>query len=106
MVPMTQQPQRFSPVIALLAVSAAWEGQLSAILKDLGIRRVRLLSNNPEKARQLSERGVEVEQLVPLVVGVGEFNEGDLDAKRDRMGHALPSHDELIDQLTTEGRTA
>ena len=37
MVPMTQQPQRFSPVIALLAVSAAWEGQLSAILKDLGI---------------------------------------------------------------------
>lgn len=31
------QDQRFSPVIALLAVSAMWEGQLSAILKDLGI---------------------------------------------------------------------
>jgi 3,4-dihydroxy 2-butanone 4-phosphate synthase/GTP cyclohydrolase II len=56
---------------------------------------VRLLSNNPEKARQLEERGVTVTELVPLVVGVGEFNEGYLDAKRDRMGHTLPQHDVL-----------
>ena len=69
-------------------------------LKDLGIGRVRLLSNNPEKARQLAERGVEVEALVPLVVGVGEHNESYLDAKRDRMGHALPSHQELVADLT------
>ena len=34
---MSQDPPRFSPVIALLAVSAMWEGQLAAILKDLGI---------------------------------------------------------------------
>ena len=40
----------------------------------------------------LRERGLEVSELVPLVVGVGEFNEGYLDAKRDRMGHALPDH--------------
>lgn len=37
MVPMTDENPRFSPVIALLAVSAMWEGQLSAVLKDLGI---------------------------------------------------------------------
>lgn len=37
MVPMTDDKPRFSPVIALLAVSAMWEGQLSAVLKDLGI---------------------------------------------------------------------
>ncbi|WP_294178088.1 GTP cyclohydrolase II [uncultured Schumannella sp.] len=67
-------------------------GAATAILHDLGIDSVRLLSNNPEKARQLTERGVEVTDLVPLVVGVGEFNEGYLDAKRDRMGHALPPH--------------
>jgi 3,4-dihydroxy 2-butanone 4-phosphate synthase/GTP cyclohydrolase II len=67
-------------------------GAATAILKDLGISSVRLLSNNPEKARQLEERGVEVTELVPLVVGVGEFNEGYLDAKRDRMGHSLPDH--------------
>jgi 3,4-dihydroxy 2-butanone 4-phosphate synthase/GTP cyclohydrolase II len=65
-------------------------GAATAILKDLGISSVRLLSNNPEKARQLRERGVTVTELVPLVVGVGEFNEGYLEAKRDRMGHALP----------------
>jgi 3,4-dihydroxy 2-butanone 4-phosphate synthase/GTP cyclohydrolase II len=29
---------------------------------------------------------------VPLVVGVGAFNEGYLDTKRDRMGHELPGH--------------
>lgn len=67
-------------------------GAATAILRDLGIGRVRLLSNNPEKARQLAERGIEVTELVPLVVGVGAFNEGYLDAKRDRMGHALPDH--------------
>jgi 3,4-dihydroxy 2-butanone 4-phosphate synthase/GTP cyclohydrolase II len=71
-------------------------GAATGILKDLGISNVRLLSNNPEKARQLEERGVTVTELVPLVVGVGEFNEGYLDAKRDRMGHALPTH-EILD---------
>jgi 3,4-dihydroxy 2-butanone 4-phosphate synthase/GTP cyclohydrolase II len=74
-------------------------GAATAILKDLGISRVRLLSNNPEKARQLEERGVTVTELVPLVVGVGVFNEGYLDAKRDRMGHALPTHDALDEAL-------
>ncbi len=34
---MSQDDPRFSPVIALLAVSAMWEGQLSAILRDIGI---------------------------------------------------------------------
>jgi GTP cyclohydrolase II/3,4-dihydroxy-2-butanone 4-phosphate synthase len=70
-------------------------GAATAILRDLGLTTVRLLSNNPEKARQLRERGVEVSELVPLVVGVGAFNEGYLEAKRDRMGHALPGHDIL-----------
>lgn len=37
MVPMSEENPRFSPVIALLAVSAMWEGQLSAMLRDLGI---------------------------------------------------------------------
>ncbi|MEO8528912.1 MAG: GTP cyclohydrolase II [Pseudolysinimonas sp.] len=72
-------------------------GAATAILKDLGLNSVRLLSNNPEKARQLRERGVEVSELLPLVVGVGEFNEGYLEAKRDRMGHALPT-DAVLDE--------
>jgi 3,4-dihydroxy 2-butanone 4-phosphate synthase/GTP cyclohydrolase II len=66
-------------------------GVAAAILKDLGLSSVRLLSNNPEKLRQLGEYGIEVTDLVPLIVGVGDVNKAYLDAKRDRMGHQLPS---------------
>ena len=65
-------------------------GVAAAILSDLGISSIRLLSNNPEKRRQLVEHGIEVTELVPLVVGVGDVNIGYLGAKRDRMGHQLP----------------
>lgn len=81
-------------------------GAAVGILGDLGLNSVRLLSNNPEKQRQLEERGVTVSELVPLVVGVGADNERYLDTKRDRMGHALPSHDILDEALlaaTTKG---
>jgi 3,4-dihydroxy 2-butanone 4-phosphate synthase/GTP cyclohydrolase II len=74
-------------------------GAANGILKDIGIKSVRLLSNNPEKKRQLEERGIVVTELVPLVVGVGAENEGYLEAKRDRMGHALPSHEVLDEAL-------
>ncbi len=79
-------------------------GAATAILKDLGLSSVRLLSNNPEKKRQLEERGVEVSELVPLVVGVAPENEGYLDTKRDRMGHALPTHDVLDEALASAGK--
>ena len=67
-------------------------GAAVGILRDLGVESVRLLSNNPEKRRQLVERGIEVTELVPLVVGIGSDNEGYLETKRDRMGHALPTN--------------
>jgi GTP cyclohydrolase II len=60
------------------------------ILRDLGITSVRLLSNNPDKRLQLTQHDIEVTEMVPLVVGVGTFNESYLDTKRDRMGHQLP----------------
>lgn len=64
-------------------------GAAAAILDDMGIASVRLLSNNPEKARQLELHGVNVSERVPLVVGVGAFNESYLETKRDRMGHNI-----------------
>ncbi|ROQ36705.1 GTP cyclohydrolase II [Frondihabitans sp. PhB188] len=60
------------------------------ILRDLGLESVRLLSNNPDKRAQLTAHDIEVTEMVPLVVGVGAFNEAYLDTKRDRMGHQLP----------------
>ncbi len=74
-------------------------GAAVGILHDLGVKSVRLLTNNPEKRRQLEERGVVVSEVVPLVVGVGVENEGYLNAKRDRMGHTLPSHEVLGEAL-------
>ena len=65
-------------------------GAAAAMLKDMGVTRVCLLSNNPEKKRQLEVHGITVEELQPLVVGIGEDNYGYLEAKRDRMGHYLP----------------
>lgn len=61
----------------------------TAILEDLGIRSVRLLTNNPEKVRQLEAHGIAVSERLPLVVGVGAGNTGYLETKRDRMGHSI-----------------
>ncbi|HEY4267659.1 MAG TPA: GTP cyclohydrolase II [Galbitalea sp.] len=74
-------------------------GAAVAILEDLGISEVRAITNNPEKLRQLKERGIKVIERVPLVVGVGEFNEKYLEAKRDRMGHVLPDNETLVGQV-------
>ncbi|WP_353828540.1 GTP cyclohydrolase II [Agromyces sp. SYSU T0242] len=61
----------------------------SAILDDLGVDRVRLLTNNPEKVRQLEAHGIRVADRIPLVVGVGAVNHEYLETKRTRMGHAI-----------------
>ncbi|WP_168625598.1 MULTISPECIES: 3,4-dihydroxy-2-butanone-4-phosphate synthase [unclassified Cryobacterium] len=65
-------------------------GAAVAMLDHIGVESVRLLTNNPEKARQLRDRGMNVSESVPLVVGIGEHNEAYLGTKRDRMGHLLP----------------
>src|SRR3712207_3700952 len=59
------------------------------ILSDLGVRSVRLLTNNPAKVEALDRHGIEVSERVPLVVGAHPENLRYLAAKRDRMGHHL-----------------
>lgn len=60
------------------------------ILADMGLSRVRLLTNNPDKVDQLEQRGVTVIERVPLHVGFTEQNAGYVQTKRDRMGHQFP----------------
>ena len=62
-----------------------------AILKDLGIQSVRLLTNNPRKIRLLSQLGITVKGRQPVVIKGGEFSQGYLTAKANRMSHLLPS---------------
>ena len=67
------------------------------MLDDMGISSVRLLSNNPEKQRQLEQYGIEINDLVPLLVGRSKHNEGYLNVKRDRMGHQIPENYPLVE---------
>jgi 3,4-dihydroxy 2-butanone 4-phosphate synthase/GTP cyclohydrolase II len=65
----------------------------AGILADLGIEKVRLLTNNTDKVVQLTALGLEIVEQVPLLVGVGPNNHQYLATKRDRMGHVLPDAD-------------
>lgn len=81
-----------------LPVDARDYTHAAQVLRDLGITRVRLLSNNPAKVAALTALGVEVVERVPLPPSVTSDNLHYLRTKRDRMGHDLPwlpdHHDE------------
>jgi GTP cyclohydrolase II len=61
----------------------------AAILRQLGVRKVRLLTNNPLKAAALELHGVQVVERVPLAVPPNSVNRAYLRTKADRMGHLL-----------------
>jgi GTP cyclohydrolase II len=60
-----------------------------AILRNLGIKRVRLLSNNPRKASALTENGVEVLAQLTCEAAPNPYSFAYLRTKKERMGHAL-----------------
>jgi 3,4-dihydroxy 2-butanone 4-phosphate synthase / GTP cyclohydrolase II len=60
------------------------------ILYDLGVRRMRLMTNNPRKRKALDGFGLSVVETVPLTAGVNQENRRYLETKRDKMGHLLP----------------
>lgn len=63
----------------------------AAILHDLGVRQVRLLTNNPAKVEALRAHGIDVAATEALAVVPGPHNAAYLRAKRDRLGHDLPN---------------
>src|SRR5438105_10388134 len=64
-------------------------GLPAAIVRDLGIKRVRLLSNNPRKASALTENGVELVVLLNCEAAPNPHSLPYLRTKKERMGHAL-----------------
>jgi 3,4-dihydroxy 2-butanone 4-phosphate synthase/GTP cyclohydrolase II len=62
------------------------------LLKDLGLRRVRLLTNNPKKTDAFIYGGFDLEVVdqVPILPPVHEFNRRYLQTKREKMGHRFP----------------
>lgn len=59
------------------------------ILRDLGVTKMRLMSNNPTKRAGLVGYGLEIVENVPIEIPANPFNEQYLRAKRDRMGHTI-----------------
>ncbi|MEM6336339.1 MAG: bifunctional 3,4-dihydroxy-2-butanone-4-phosphate synthase/GTP cyclohydrolase II [Bacteroidota bacterium] len=59
------------------------------ILRDLGVQKIRLLTNNPRKRVGISGYGLEIVERVPIEITPNPANERYLRTKRDRMGHLL-----------------
>jgi 3,4-dihydroxy 2-butanone 4-phosphate synthase/GTP cyclohydrolase II len=88
------QEQGLDTVEANLALGLPSEareyGAAVSILRELGVRSVRLMTNNPAKANFLTEAGIPVSSYVPVIVGEAIQNLGYLETKRSKMGHRLP----------------
>jgi GTP cyclohydrolase II len=63
------------------------------ILDALGITRLRLITNNPDKISQLEQCGIKVEERVPLVLASNPHNEDYLATKKHRTGHMIMDKD-------------
>ena len=97
------QEQGLDTVEANLALGLPEDGRdyrmAAEILLNLGVRRARLLTNNPAKVEGLRRGGVEVPERVPLRISPNPSNVGYLRTKREKMGHLLPMVTTLEDAL-------
>lgn len=62
----------------------------SQVLQDLGVRKMRLISNNPAKRAGLQGYGLEITEFVPIVATPTTHSERYLDTKKEKLGHLLP----------------
>jgi len=95
------QEQGLDTVEANLALGLPEDGRdyrvAAEMLLDLGVRRARLLTNNPAKVEGLKRHGVEIAERLPLRISPNPSNLGYLRTKREKMGHLLPVASTLED---------
>ena len=72
-----------------LPMDARDYGVGAQILRDLGVSKLRLISNNPKKRAGLLGYGLEVVENVPIEISPNAHNKKYLQTKRDKMGHSL-----------------
>src|SRR5688572_11032705 len=75
-----------------LPVDAREYGTAAAMLRELGIESIELMTNNPLKIDGLRELGIVVEKRLPMLVAANPFSAPYLEAKRRRMQHEIPSN--------------
>ncbi|MGL4791876.1 MAG: bifunctional 3,4-dihydroxy-2-butanone-4-phosphate synthase/GTP cyclohydrolase II [Anaerotignaceae bacterium] len=59
------------------------------ILRDLGVKTLKLMTNNPDKVYQISDFGIDISQRVPIEIEANQFDKAYLQTKQDKMGHFL-----------------
>ena len=65
-------------------------GVAVSMLRTLGVRSVRLMTNNPDKVKQLVQLGMPVTERVEHLIAPGQHNQGYLETKARRSGHLIP----------------
>jgi GTP cyclohydrolase II len=68
------------------------------MLRSLGVKSVRVVTNNPDKIRQLTQHGVEVSGRIPHVIPPNEFNRFYLETKARRSGHMIDLAEERLSE--------
>jgi 3,4-dihydroxy 2-butanone 4-phosphate synthase / GTP cyclohydrolase II len=65
------------------------------ILHDLGVKKIRLLTNNPKKRVGLMGYGLEIVENIPIEIFPNKHNKKYLETKRDKMGHSILKNEEV-----------
>ena len=79
-----------------LPVDARTYDVAAAMLRQLGVASVELMTNNPKKVEALQALGIVIDRRLPVLVPATPFSAGYLEAKRRRMQHELPSSSALV----------
>lgn len=66
------------------------------ILADLGVRKLKLMTNNPRKVVGIDAFGLEIVEQVPIIVSPNDYNRRYLETKRDKMGHMLGALSDVV----------
>ena len=61
----------------------------AGIIRELGIKRMRLMTNNPQKRAGLEGYGLSIDEIVPIVIAPNPYNLHYLETKEERMHHTL-----------------
>ena len=64
-------------------------GAVGFILKDLNLKSIKLITNNPKKIKFVEDCGIKIDERIPAITKINKFNKNYLQTKKDYMGHIL-----------------